>query len=236
MFETYAAAALLKAGFKLEFEDERDGSISHVEFVARYPKTSKRFSIEVKARKHSLGSEGRDDVKRLRIANKLNKALGKKAAHMRVVMIEINVPEVATSYDGWPTAAMKQTRFNEKTDFPTGEKKPSAYVFVTNHAFHSNLAVLDVGMQLLAAGFHIPDFGPYARHGSYKAVLEARAKHEEMFALMRSMQTHYEIPSPFDEEIPELEFQSSTDLPRLQFGHWYLVPVQDRGHVPGAVM
>ena len=38
---------------KLEFEDERDGSMSHVEFVALYPKTSKRFSIEVKARKHS---------------------------------------------------------------------------------------------------------------------------------------------------------------------------------------
>jgi hypothetical protein len=232
LFETYAAAALLKAGFKLQFEDERDGSMSHVEFVALYPKTSKRFSIEVKARKHSLGSEGVDDVKRLRIANKLNKALGKKAAHARVVMIEINVPEVVTSHDGWPAAAMEQIRFNEKTDFPTGEKKPSAYVFVTNHAFHNNLSMPDVGMQLLAVGFRMPDFGPDARHTSYKGVLEARAKHKEMFDLMKSMQTHYEIPSTFDGEIPELAFQGATGLPRLIFGHWYLVQVPDRGHVP----
>jgi len=232
LFETYAAAALLKAGFKLEFEDERDGSVSHVEFVALYPKTGKRFSVEVKTRERSSGGENVDDVKRLRVASKLNKALGKSAAHARVVMIEINVPDVVTSFEGWPAAAMEQIRYDEKTDFPGGEKKPSAYVFVTNHAFHNNLAMADAGMQLLAAGFHIPDFGADARHTSYKGVLEARAKHEEMFALMKSMQTHYEIPSTFDGEMPELAFQGSTDLPRLQFGHWYLVPVPDRGQVP----
>ena len=60
-------------------------------------------------------------MKRLRIANKLNKALGKNAMHARVVMIEINVPEVVTSFDGWPAAAMQQIRFNEKTDFPAEE-------------------------------------------------------------------------------------------------------------------
>jgi hypothetical protein len=232
LFETYAAAAVLKAGFKLEFENERDACVSHVEFVALYPKTGKRFSIEVKSRERSFGSQGTDDVKRLRVASKLNKALGKKAAHARVVMLEINVPDVVTSYEGWPAAAMEQIRYNERTDFPSGEKKPSAYVFVTNHTFHSNLSMPDAGLQLLAAGFHIPDFGADARHTSYKGVLEARAKHEEMFALMKSMHTHYEIPSTFDGEMPELAFQGSTELPRLQFGHWYLVPVPDRGHVP----
>jgi hypothetical protein len=50
LFETYAAAAFLKAGFTLSFENERDGSVSHVEFVALHPKTGKRFSVEVKAR------------------------------------------------------------------------------------------------------------------------------------------------------------------------------------------
>ena len=101
LFETYAAAAFLKAGFKLAFENERDGSASHVEFVALYPKTGKRFSVEVKARERGTvdpGADDVDDVKRLRVANKLNKALGKKAAHTRVVMIEINVPDVVTTY------------------------------------------------------------------------------------------------------------------------------------------
>jgi hypothetical protein len=88
-------------------------------------------------------------------------------------------------------------------------------------------------MQVLAAGFHIPDFGPNAPHSSYKGVLAARARHAEMFALMKSMQTHYEIPSTFDGEMPELAFQESTDLPRLQFGRWYLIPVPGRGEIPG---
>jgi hypothetical protein len=236
LFETYAAAAFLKAGFTLAFENERDGSVSHVEFVALYPKTGKRFSVEVKARELGPGVAGVadvDDVKRLRVANKLNKALGKKAAHTRVVMIEINVPEVVTSYEGWPAAAMAQIRHNELSDFPGGEKKPSAYVFVTNHAFHNNLTVPDAGMQVVATGFHIPGFGPDAPHPSYKGVLETRARHSEMFALMKSMQTHYEIPSTFDGEMPQLAFQDSSGLPRLQFGRTYLVPTEDGREVPG---
>ena len=235
LFETYAAAAFLKAGFTLAFENEKDGSVSHVEFVALYPKTGKRFSIEVKARGRAagVGAEDVDDVKRLRVANKLNKALGKKAAHTRVVMIEINVPEAVTSYEGWPAAAMEQIRYNEKSDFPGGEKKPGAYVFVTNHAFHNNLTVPDAGLQVLATGFHIPGFGPDAPHSSYKGVLEARARHVEMFALLRSMQTHYEIPSTFNGEMPQLTFQNSSDLPRLQIGRTYLVPTEDGRQVPG---
>ena len=236
LFETYAAAAFLKAGFTLAFENESDGSVSHVEFVALYPRTGKRFSVEVKARERAAGAsaaEDVDDVKRLRVANKLNKALGKKAEHTRVVMIEINLPDVVTSFEGWPAAAMEQIRYNEKTDFPSGEKKPSAYVFVTNHAFHNNLGKLDAGMQSLAAGFHIPDFGPDARHPSYKGVLEVRARHSEMFAFMKSMQTHYEIPSTFDGEMPQLAFQNSSGMPRLQFGRWYLIPMPDGREVLG---
>jgi hypothetical protein len=235
LFETFAAAAFLKAGFKLAFENEKDASASHVEFVALYPKTGKRFSVEVKARERGPIDPNTDDVsdvKRLRVANKLNKALGKEAAHTRVVMIEINVPDVITSYDGWPVAAMEQIRHNERSDFPSGEKKPSAYVFVTNHAFHNNLAATDVGLQVLAAGFRIPDFGLDAIHASYKSVLESRAHHTEMFALLRSMQTHYEIPSTFDGEMPQLAFEQSNE-PRLQFGRTYLVPTEDGREVPG---
>jgi SEC-C motif len=39
LFETYAAAAFLKAGFKLKYEDESDHGVSHVEFVATNPLT-----------------------------------------------------------------------------------------------------------------------------------------------------------------------------------------------------
>jgi hypothetical protein len=225
LFETYAAAAFLKAGFSLAFENEKDGSVSHVEFVALYPKTGKRFSVEVKAREGNAVTDT-DDIKRLRVANKLNKALGKKADHTRVVMIEINVPDVVTSYDGWPNSAMEQIRHNERSEFSSGEKKPSAYVFVTNHAFHNNLTATDIGLQVLAAGFRIPDFGPDAIHKSYKEILASRSRHAEMFALVKSMQTHYEIPSTFDGEMPQLAFGQSKE-PRLQFGRTYLVPTAD---------
>jgi hypothetical protein len=235
LFETYAAAAFVKAGFTLEFENERDGSVSHVEFVAFYAKTGKRFSVEVKSRDRvaGLAENDADEVKRLRVGNKLNKALGKEAAHTRVVMIEINVPEVVATYEGWPMAAIKQIRHTEKADFPSGEEKPSAYVFVTNHAFHNNLAAADTGMQVIATGFRIPDFGLDAPHRGYRDVLEARAKHVEMFALMESLHTHYEIPSTFDGEMPELAFQKLTEMPRLKFGRWYLIPMPGRGEVPG---
>ena len=237
LFETYAAAAFLKAGFQLEFENERDGLTSHVEFVAVYPRSGKKFSVEVKTRERSMASASAqgdiDDVKRLRVANKLNKALGKKADHTRVVLIEINVPEVVTSVRGWPDSAMQQIRDNEKTDFPRGAKKPSAYVFVTNHAFHNNLTMTDAGLQVLATGFHIPDFGPDARHASYGSVLESRERHAEMFALINSMRTHYEIPATFDGQMPELAFGSEGEAPRLQFGRWYLVSMGDGSEVPG---
>jgi hypothetical protein len=211
---------------------------THVEFSALYPQTAKKFSVEVKARERSMssvtGDDGDvDDVKRLRVANKLNKALGKKADHTRVVIIEINVPEVVTSTEGWPASAMKQIRDNEKTSFRSGAEKPSAYVFVTNHAFHNNLTAVDVGMQVFADGFRIPDFGPDVPHSSYKGVLDARERHVEMFALMKSMQTHYEIPSTFDGEMPELAFQNADSLPRLQFGRWYYVPMPDGREMPG---
>jgi hypothetical protein len=237
LFETYAAAAFLKAGFQLEFENERDGLRSHVEFVALYPRSGKKFSVEVKTRERSMASASDDgdvdDVKRLRVANKLNKALGKTADHTRVVLIEVNVPEMTTSIEGWPDSAMQQIRDNEKANFPSGVNKPSAYVFVTNHAFHNNLATADAGVQFLATGFHIPDFGPDARHASYKGVLEARERHAEMFALMNSMRTHYEIPATFDGQMPELAFDGEGKTPRLQFGRWYLVPIGDGREMPG---
>jgi hypothetical protein len=234
LFETYAAASFLKAGFVLDFENEQDGSISHVEFSATYPKTGKKFSVEVKSRDRSqVDSLEVDDVKRLRVANKLNKALGKNAAYSRVVIIEVNVPEVVRSQDGWPAAAQKQIEDSEKTKFPDGCEKPSAYVFVTNHAFHNNLATIDVGVQMLAAGFKIPDFGLDARHKSYREVLEARERHCEMFALMNSMRTHYEIPSTFDGEIPELAFRGAAGAPRLQIGRLYQVPTAAGGAAPG---
>jgi hypothetical protein len=239
LFETYAAAAFLKAGFKLAYEDETDKRTSHVEFVATYPKTDKKFSVEVKSRNRAATQDGLvDDIKRLRVASKLNQALGKKADHPRVVMIEVNVPDVIKEqvFDGWPKVALAEIRQVEQWLPRDRSEQPSAYVIVTNHAFHNNLEAADVGTQALAAGCRIPDFGPDVPFNCLKAVLESEQRHQEILALMDSMREHYEIPATFNGENPELAFLPEAGVPPLRLGEWYAVPGPDGQEVPGRLM
>ena len=59
LFETYAAAAFLKAGFTVEYKDESKGGNSKVEFVASYPRTGRKFSVEVKSRNRAASEDDR---------------------------------------------------------------------------------------------------------------------------------------------------------------------------------
>jgi hypothetical protein len=236
LFETYAAAAFLKAGFTLAYEDGRKGGESKVEFVATFPNTSKKFSVEVKSRNRAVTEDGVvDDYKRLRVVNKLNLALAKKAAHTRVVMIEVNVPDILSGevLEGWPVSALNQIREAEKMPAPDGSDKPSAYVLVTNHAFHNNLDAVNVGAQVIAAGCRISDFGPDVAFNRFKDVLESEERHQEILALLDSMNTHYDIPSTFDGENPELAFRTDDSTARLKIGQTYLVPGSDGVEVQG---
>lgn len=233
LFETYAAAAFLKAGFTVTYEETKPQATSCVEFVATWPASGAMFSVEVKSRVHTAeGSavvELVDEVRRLRIGAKLAKALRKAAAHTRVVMIEINVPDQLTAtgtLDGWPAAALKQVRDNENAKSADGDPLPPAYVFVTNHAFHNDLAGVSGNFQALAVGFRMPDFGPDVRYRGYAGVMAARDKHVPMTALIDSMKTHYEIPATFDGELPSV-FSKGSDVVRLKFGERYLIPDVD---------
>jgi len=233
LFETYAAAAFLKAGFSLNYEETKARATSSVEFVATWPATADKFSVEVKSRVHTAEAGGAaelvDEVRRLRVGAKLAKALGKAAAHTRVVMIEINVPDqlkAAGTLDGWPAAALKQVRDNEDAKGADGEPLPPAYVFVTNHAFHNDLTGVGGNIQALAVGFRMPDFGPDVRYKGYAGVMAARDSHAPMTALIDSMKTHYEIPATFDGELPST-FSKGSDAVRLKFGERYLIPDAD---------
>lgn len=55
-YETFVAAAMIRAGFDLEFEDEQDGSSSHCEFTATSKATGRRFSVEAKHRESEANS------------------------------------------------------------------------------------------------------------------------------------------------------------------------------------
>lgn len=239
LFETYAAAAFLKAGFKLEYEETVRRPTSCVEFVAMWPDTGEQFSVEVKSRVHSARTrthvDDADDTKRLRVGAKLVKALSKAADHPRVVMIEINIPDLLSESDrleGWAAAAVSQIRGNEAATRTDGSLYPPAYVFVTNHAFHHHLRASDGGMQVVADGFRIPDFGPEVRYQGYGEILAARKRHAAMMALIDSIRTHYEIPATFDGELPGTLVGSAT-IPRLRIGQRYLVPDGTGAEVPG---
>ena len=69
-YETYVAAAFIKAGFELEFENEDDSSTSHCEFTATCKKSGNKYSIEAKSRE-----PGKPHA---RIGNQLHEALKKE--------------------------------------------------------------------------------------------------------------------------------------------------------------
>jgi len=238
LFETYAAAAFLKAGFKLAYKETVRRSTSCVEFIATWPGTGEHFSVEVKSRVHDARSrtqvDDADDTKRLRVGAKLVKALSKAADHARVVMIEVNIPDLLTEQDrleGWAAAAVSQIRGNEAATRTDGSLYPPAYVFVTNHAFHHHLMASGGGMQVVADGFRISDFGPEVRYRGYGEILAARERHAAMMALIDSIRTHYEIPATFDGELPGT-LVGPVAIPRLRIGQRYLVPEGTGAEVP----
>jgi len=236
LFETYAAAAFLKAGFTLEYENDSGGRPKHVEFVATYPSAGKKFSVEVKARNHAaIDDADTDDIKRLRIGSKLSQALQKKVSYPLVAMIEINVPDVLTEKDlkGWPTHALEQIHLLEDKNSEGMSELPPAYVLVTNHAFHNNLNIQSVSAQILATGFKIADYGPDVLWGSLSEFLAAQERHKEMFVLLKSLGEHYDIPATFDGENPAYMFAASNNMPRLKFGNWYQIPDEDASFVAG---
>lgn len=242
LFETYAAAAFLKAGFGLAYEETVRRSTSCVEFVATWPASGEQFSVEVKSRVRDkeVGTlvDEPNEVKRLRVGTKLVKALAKSAEHKRVVMIEVNVPDQLTEegrLEGWAAAAVSQIRGNEGATKRDGSIFPPAYVFVTNHAFHHDLTGTSKGMQVVADGFRIPDFGPDVRYRGYAEVLAARESHAAMMALIDSIRTHYEIPATFDGDLPGTLITKDA-IPRLKVSQQYLVPDETGVEVAGRLI
>lgn len=226
-YETYVAAAFIKAGFALALEDESDLSQSHCEFSATYRISGRRFSVEAKARQPGKPSA--------RVHRQLHAALAKHAAHPRVVFIDVNVPDVATEAQSiaWLGEALASIHEKESTMVIAGAPAPPAYVFLTNHTHQYNLESTKYKRSVVSEGFKIPDFRLDASFASIRHALAARERHNEMYQLMSSIRSHYDIPSTFDGEIPEFAFGDAT--PRLRIAHKYLIPNADGTEVVGVL-
>ncbi len=224
-YETYVAAAFIKAGFDLEFENEGDGSKRHCEFTATCRRTGNKYSVEAKTRQ--AGKE------HAIISNQLYSALKKEANHKRVVFIDVNVPDDADKIENlkWLREALASIRHKEDTLTIDGTAAPEAYVFVTNHPCHYNLDSTHYGWVVLAEGFKISDFKVDTEYSCIRDALRSREKHADMEQLIKSLKDHYEIPSTFGGEIPEFAFNYENI--RLIIGQKYAIPTTEGKEVVG---
>lgn len=141
-YEVYVAAAFIRAGFDIDFEDEADRTRKHCEFRAVHKTTGKKYSVEVKSR-HRPGLLGRPgelqspEQIRLRIGRLLRSALAKRASKTRVVFIDVNMPpeDVGPFANKWFKPLMNEV---EKVEGDTinGQQSPSAFIVITNHPYH----------------------------------------------------------------------------------------------------
>lgn len=226
-YETYVAAAFIKAGFELEFENEDDSSTSHCEFTATCKKSGNKYSIEAKSRE-----PGKPHA---RIGNQLHEALKKNAKYRRIVFIDLNVPSDASNEQNsvWMDQALNSLKEKESTLTVAGNPAPEAYIFVTNHTHLFKLGSADFHSAILIEGFKIADFKGGGRAKSIREALKLREKHADVIQLISSLQDHYEIPCTFDGEIPEFAFNETT--PRLRIGQRYAIPDSSGKEVAGVL-
>jgi hypothetical protein len=220
--ETNTAASFLKAGYRLKYEDDlRAGH--HAEFVATYPGTERRFSVEVKTRTGQLDGN-RSSISQLKLKNKLSQALKKDLPWRRVVFIDINIPDIFTDPDSEVFRdILSQVDEAENTLKVRGAPAPPAYLFLVNQPFHFNLESLEGAPMVGALGFRMENFQPRAPNTSFRDFILGREAHSEMHVLIESMKIHAEPPSTFDGQYPEFAF-GAPPVERWIVGNSYLVP------------
>jgi len=197
-YETLVAAWFILAGFELTLEDESDATDSHCEFTAKSKTSGKSYSVEAKSR----GT----DKDHLDVGAQLVKALRKTAAHQRIVMIDVNVPDdAARSAEDWLREVMQGLRRREPTLTVNGQPAPPAFVVVTNHPYHYDLDGISARLVVLAGGFKISDYGFDATFTSLMDAFKTKQKYIDIFRLGKAI-ADYRIPATFDGEVPEFAF------------------------------
>jgi len=212
-YELFVAASMIRAGFDIDLEDEDDRSSTHCEFVATHKDSQKKFSVEAKSSQSLKG----------RVIRLLTGALKKSADYDRIIFIDLNRPDEGKSAEmpDFLQYAFNVIRREERRVISTKEMPP-AYVFITNTPWHHHLDQNIFRSLVMADGFLIDDFKHDAVYPSLRDAIKSRAKHFEMHELIRSMQTHSEVPSTFDGEFPEFAFGDAQS--RLLIGKKYIVP------------
>jgi hypothetical protein len=98
--ELFVAALFVRAGFDIEYEDERDGSRKHPEFVATHRTTKFVMAVEAKAKHRDL--KANDPRPKAGVKSLLVNAANKRSVHPYAVFVDMNLPpEPATAPPSW---------------------------------------------------------------------------------------------------------------------------------------
>ena len=235
-YELVVASILIRAGFELMLEDETDPSAKHCEFAAVSKITGRRYWVEAKMRSvigllgRTQADGGVDDNPLSRLIPHLNGALRKPAKDHRLIFIDLNSPP-AISEDGkpvWLEPAMTRLERYEQMTLDSGV---TAYVFVTNMAFHRQL---DVVPSHAAApfGLGMPDFN---RPGMKRVgdAYRQKQKHIDVHTIGQSIQHYLHFPSTFDGKLPSESFGRSAS--RIVIGGTYSFPDVGDGSITGTL-
>lgn len=231
-YELIVAGALLRAGFRLELEDEADCSTKHCEFSAVSKTTGKKYWVEAKMRSVAgvLGKTRNDGAKPTdrdptrNLTKHLSSALEKPAADQRLIFIDVNaeIPE-ADGMPDWFNKAIMRLEAREK-DLKPDE---TAYVFVTNLPFHRYLNETLFARQALAYGLGIPDFSkPTPR--TLREAYRLKRKHIDGHEIMEAIREYPVFPDTFDGSL-----RSDASGVSIKVGETYLFT--DIGEPPGTV-
>ncbi|MBB4259975.1 hypothetical protein [Bradyrhizobium sp. CIR3A] len=223
--EVNAAAAFLKAGFSLRYDDDLAPG-EHAEFTATFAETRRRFSVEVKTRTGSISPE-LNPIDQVKLKNKLSKALRKSLPWTRVVFVDMNLPVLIDQDQTHMLDAMlAKVKEAEDSLRISGRPAPAAYLFLVNQPFHYHHESLEGASVVAALGFRLPSFQPRSP-ATFRQVILGREQHPEMHALIESIKIHSEPPSTFDGQEPEFAFAPKENHPRWIIGNEYLVPDAD---------
>jgi hypothetical protein len=139
-YELFTAATAVRAGLKVEFEDETDGNSKHPEFIATYPATGQKLAIEAKSR-HRDGILGRAgippaEVEAAGVRRLLNDAADKLGTIPFVLFLDVNLPPSDQPVFEKPWVKEVMNALVDRAEKHHDGKDPFNLAIITNHPHH----------------------------------------------------------------------------------------------------
>ncbi len=137
-YELFVAATFIRAGFDIDYEDERDATRKHPEFIATHRQSGFVLSVEAKSRQGEIPPQSAADGIRHAVARLLRNAGQKHSVHPLAVFVELNLPpEDSSSAPTWIPHVQQAV-----SDYvaASAEHAPLSLVMFTNRPHQYGLA------------------------------------------------------------------------------------------------